>query len=513
MPQFSNPSTGTGSSTHIVFWESCHPAVVRLPMRSLRLLWIVVAAFHCFSAQLSNDRLEELDAPDAPKVGTQKVQSIMDAYSVALQTIPNPPGLNLQFGVRLWELGAVTESHQAFQRELTINPGNVRAQVMLAVIKVQQHRYAEAAGELRALIEKDPSLTQVWHPLGRALFESGKFDEARQCLEKAAAVDPGVAQVQALLAKTYARLSDSGNAERASALCFQALKLKRARDAAGLGQWSAALHLVNEYLAAFPLSSDGLYTKAGILFNGYRSLDSAMMTVRDSIRQNASNLEARNLLAALLLAKRDFVAFEQEARAILQMDPLDGHANYYLGRFEYDRKRPGEAREYLERARLVQPNDTLIATTLAMTYEGLGLNPDAEEEYKRGIERSRNGARDSYLYSNYGAFLVNHDRVTEALPYLDAATASPTVRPEAWYIAGIAHLQSGEVAVAKRCLEKAIDQRPDYAEARSALEGIRQREGGTIDVLREPAMGKKAGDNARLNGTKNMPVENISLPQ
>jgi tetratricopeptide (TPR) repeat protein len=510
MPQFSDSNTRTTASAGVISRERDHPAGVKHPTRLLALLWILTASFPSFPAQLSNEHLEE---PDPPKLDTQRIRFIMDAYSVALQTPPILPGLNLQFGVRLWELGEIAESKQAFERELNINAGSLRAQLMLAIIKVQQHKYAEAAGELRALIEKDPALTQVWHPLGRALFELGKFEEAKQCLEKAAALDPGVAQVQALLAKTYARLSDTGDAERASALYYDALKLKRARDAAGLGQWPQALQLVSEYLTAFPLSSEGLYVKAGILFNGFRNLDSAVDTVHNSIRQNPSNLEARNLLAALFLAKKDFPAFEQEVNTILLLDPLDGRANYYLGRFEYDRKRLGEAREHLERARLVQPNDPLIGTTLAMTYEGLGLNRQAEAEYKRAIDRGRTGPRDGSLYSNYGAFLLNQSRVAEAVPYLDDAVASSNVRTEVWYMAGIAHLQNGDLAQAKHCLEKALERRRDYAEAHSALGSVLQKEGDTTGALRQFALGKEAEDHAKTGGPKDPVVEDISLPQ
>src|SRR5579872_1454442 len=325
MPEFSDSGDRTTVSADAILRERDHPAGIKHPTRLLALLWILCVPFPSFPAQLANEHLEE---PDPPKLDTQRVRFIMDAYGVALQTPPILPGLNLQFGVRLWELGEIAESKRAFERELNINAGSLRAQLMLAIIKVQRHKYAEAAGELRALIEKDPALTQVWHPLGRALFELGKFEEAKQCLEKAAALDPGVVPVLAFLAKTYARLSDTGDAERASALYYEALKLKRARDAAGLGQWPQAFQLVSEYLTAFPLSSDGLYVKAGILFNGFRNLDSAVETVHNSVHQNPSNLEARNLLAALFLAKKDFPAFEQEVEAILQLDPLDGRANY-----------------------------------------------------------------------------------------------------------------------------------------------------------------------------------------
>ncbi len=510
MRQSSDSNTRATASAGVILRERDHPGDVKHPTRLLGLLWILSAPFPSFPAQLSSEHLEE---PDPPKLDAQRIRSIMDAYSVAMQTTPNLPGLNLQFGVRLWELAEMVESRRAFERELEIDPASLRAQVMLAIIKVQQHKYAEAAGELQALIEKDAGLTQIWHPLGRALFELGRFEEAKDCLEKAAVVDPGVPPVQALLAKTYARLSDDQNAKRASALYVEALKLTRARDSAGLSKWPEALQLVSEYLAAFPLSSEGLYVKAGILFNGFRNLDSAIETVHNSIHQNPSNLQARDLLAAFFLAKRDSQAFEQEVTAILEMDPLDGHANYYLGRFEFDRKRFGEAREHLERARLVQPNDALITNTLAMTYEALGLNHQAEAEYKRGIDRGRTGARDGSLHANYGAFLLNHGRVAEALPYLDDAVASPAVRTEVLYMAGIAHLQNGDLAQAKHCLEKALELRPDYAEAHSALGSVLQKEGDTAGALRELALGKEAPDHARSGIPKDPVVKDISLPQ
>lgn len=480
------------------------------PRRILAVLWIISTPVVSFSAQISNGDLEE---PDGAQTDSAKSGPLIDAYRLALQTTPTAPGLNLHFGVRLWEVGEIAESQRAFMRELEIDSGNLRAQAMLAIIKVQQHHYDDAARELQALIEKDPGLTQIWHPLGRALFELGRFEEARRALENAALAEPGRPQVQALLAKTYTRLSDTGNAERASALYSEALKLKRSRDSAGLGKWQEALQLVSEYLAAFPLSSDGLYIKAAVLFNGFRNLDEAITTVRSSIHQNPSNLEARNLLAAFFLAKRDLQGFEQEVRSVLQMDPLDSRASYYLGRLEYDRGHLVEARKHLERAHLAQPNDALITTTLARTYQKLGLNPAAEEQYKRAIELSGNGPRDASVYTYYAAFLLEESRVTDALRYLDDAVTSPSVRPETWYLAGIAHLRNGDLPQAKQYLEKAIERRTDYAEAHAALGRLLQKEGDTIGALREFSLGKEAGDHASASAGKDTFVNDISLPR
>jgi Tfp pilus assembly protein PilF len=494
-----------------VMWKEPNASTgVGYPKQMLALFWVINSSLLAFSAQLSPEQLEE---PDSAKVDVRKLQALEGAYSSALQATPDLPGLNLQFGIRLWQLGETVESKRAFQRELEINPGGPRPRVMLAIIKVQQHQYAEAAGELQALIQTDPSLTQIWHPLGRALFELGRFEEAKQCLENAAAADPGVAQVQALLAKTYAHLSDTRAAERASALYREALKVQSARDSAGLNRWQEALQLISEYLTAFPLSSDGLYVKAGILFNGFRDLDSAIQTARDSIHQKPSNLEARNLLAALFLAKRDFQAFEYEVGTILQMDPLDGRANYYLGRLEYDRSLFAKARGHLERARLVQPNNALVVTALARTYEKLGLNRQAEEGYKKGIELGRSEPGDGTVYSYYAAFLLNQRRATEAVQYFDQAVASPATRSETWYLAGVAHLENGDLAQAKRCLQKAVEQRPNYAAAHSALGTVLQKQGDIKSALREFALGREGGDNAKPSETNDAVVQDLSLPQ
>ena len=234
------------------------------------------------------------------------MQPVVEAYRQAVAATPVPRGIHLQFGIRLWELGEIAESRRAFQREVAADPSNLRARAMLGIILVQERHYSEAAVELQSLIEKDPALTQIWHPLGRARFEMGMFEEAKHCLENAAAAKPGVPQIESLLAKTYARLADPPNAKRVSALYAESLKLQQARELATARKWDDALRLISQYLAAFPASSEGLYVKAGILFNGFRNLDSAIDSARASVANNSANVEARNLLAVLLLGKRGF---------------------------------------------------------------------------------------------------------------------------------------------------------------------------------------------------------------
>ena len=416
------------------------------------------------------------DEDDLTKADPEKTQPVLDAYRQALAANPVPHGIHLLYGTRLWQLGEVAESKRAFHREIMADPGNLRARAMLAIIKVQERHYSEAAEELQLLIGKNPKLTQIWHPLGRARFEMGMFEEAKVCLENAAAAKPGTPQIEALLAKTYAHLADVPKAKWASDLYEESRKLQVSRDLAAAGKWDQAMQQVSQYLAAFPTSSDGLYVKAGIQFNGYRNLDSALACARAAIAGNSANLEARNLLAVLLLAKGDSTSFVRELQDLIELDPLDARAHYYLGRFESDGGHLEDARTHLERAHLLQPTDKAIGVALAVAYEKLGMKEQAEAEYRRDVDAPRNQPSDGSTYTHYGAFLLNEGRIPEALRYLDQATALPAARAEAWYLAGMAHLQSGDTAQARRLLSKALERHPGYAEARSALDAIAEKE-------------------------------------
>lgn len=411
------------------------------------------------------------------KADPEKIRPILEAYQQALNKTPDASGMNLQFGLHLWQQGELKESRQAFERELKLDPGNLRAQAMLGIIKTQERQYQQGATELQAVADKDSRLTQIWHPLGRAFFELGKYKDARRCLEKAAASEPGNPQIQALLAKTYSRLSDGPAAARESALYVEALKLQTARDLAAIGKWREALNVVSEYLAAFPNASGGWYVKAAVLFNGFHELDPAINAARSSITHNAANLEARNLMAVLLLAKGDSKGFESELENVLRFDPMDTHANYYLGRFEADQGRLADSRGHLEKALLLRPDDAVIDIALAVTYERLGMKQQAEAEYKKVIEGGRNLPVDGAPYTYYGAFLLNEGRSSEALQYLNRAARLPSARPEAFYLAGVACLKNGDLPKARDYFQQAIQRRPEYSEARSALASLVEKSG------------------------------------
>ncbi len=65
------------------------------------------------------------------------------------------------------------------QRLLEQDPANTRLQYMLAMEYLSQGRPAEAAGALRALLDRDPAYVPAYYQAGRACEEAEDPDAAR----------------------------------------------------------------------------------------------------------------------------------------------------------------------------------------------------------------------------------------------------------------------------------------------------------------------------------------------
>lgn len=80
-------------------------------------------------------------------------------------------------------------------------------------------------------------------------------------------------------------------------------------------------------------------------------------------------------------------------------------------------------------------------------------------------------------------------------------------------MAGVAHLQNGDLARAKDYLEKAIERRQDYAEAHLTLGTVLQKEGDATGARREIAMGKEERVHATSGSPMDDTTDGVSLPQ
>ena len=93
-------------------------------------------------------------------------------------------------------LGASLRSRQNFRRNLeaaAVNPHDADAQYQLGLIYQQRHQQGEAEARFRKAIAIDKEEPDAHHQLGRILACRGRFEEALPLLERATALNDGLA--------------------------------------------------------------------------------------------------------------------------------------------------------------------------------------------------------------------------------------------------------------------------------------------------------------------------------
>ncbi|MET0232332.1 MAG: type IV pilus biogenesis/stability protein PilW [Rhodanobacteraceae bacterium] len=126
---------------------------------------------------------------------------------------------------------------------------------------------------------------------------------------------------------------------------------------------------------------------------------------------------------------------------------------------------------------LAYDNDYADAhTVIAVLYERIGNQKEAEEHYKRAAQIKSKGGNE---LNNYGAFLCKAGRYDEAVGYFERAVADPfyKTREVALTNAGTCLLKGGKKDQAETVLRQALDRAPDNAEALFQLSEVLYEKG------------------------------------
>lgn len=103
-------------------------------------------------------------------------------------------------------------------------------------------------------------------------------------------------------------------------------------------------------------------------------------------------------------------------------------------------------------------------TVIAVLYEHINDNAQAEQHYRRAVELKPKGGNEN---NNYGVFLCKVGRYAEAEGYFERAIADPFYQTPADALtnSGTCLLHAGKRDEAEQRLRMALDRRPDDADA------------------------------------------------
>jgi TolB-like protein/tetratricopeptide (TPR) repeat protein/class 3 adenylate cyclase len=108
----------------------------------------------------------------------------------------------------------------------------------------------------------------------------------------------------------------------------------------------------------------------------------------------------------------------ENAEEAVRLDPNSAEAHSSLARCAQNANDTATTKRELAEALRLQPNDTTIVLTAAMTQWGIGWNDDALVNFKRATEL---GPREAKTFYNYGVLLKEMDREEEARAAFDHA--------------------------------------------------------------------------------------------
>jgi putative PEP-CTERM system TPR-repeat lipoprotein len=424
-------------------------------------------ALGVFHAQASLDYLQA-----KPKQALESVQQV-------LRVAPEHAPALLLAGLIQAQLGADQQAEDYLKRYLEKVPGNIYASKQLAAIHLKQGDTQRASAVLDASLKLAPQDPQLLALAGQASLQGKSYSKASGYFEKAAALAPETTRYQTALGVSKLAAGDNHGATEV---------LEKAAKMDG-NSLEAALLLINSKIQA-------------------KQYDAALASIKKLQAENPSNPALFNLAGHVHLQKKDNksarAAFEQavaikptfyqSVASLAQMDVKDGKPDVARQRFmallekEKDSLPPmlalselstmqgnqGEAIEWLEKANKVNPKDPQAAIMLTMRYQQSGKSDKALNFAKAYAMENPESPE---AFASLARIQLAHNDREGAIDSM-AKEAKLSKSPAKVYLQmATLHLGAKEDGKAQEAVDKALNAKPDFVQARFLDGQLKLRKG------------------------------------
>jgi protein O-mannosyl-transferase len=252
-----------------------------------------------------------------------------------------------------------------------------RAQTSLGVALVAARQYGEGINELQKALADDPS---AHYPLGVALFQEGKLDEAVVHLREFLAHESTRLEVPAAHQLIGTALKAQRKYTEAEQEFRQVLEMSPSNgDAHGLlaetlvrqQKFDEAVVHLQRFLAYRP-NDISAAMQLGIAYVALGRQDDAIVQFRHIVELVPRDAAAHRNLARALLEKRAFDEAEPHARQAVSLRPDDAIAHDELGVALAGQGKLDEAIGELRRSLQIDPNDAEVRAHLAAAVAAKG---------------------------------------------------------------------------------------------------------------------------------------------
>ncbi len=268
----------------------------------------------------------------------------------ALKKQPNDNRLRMAYARQLIELNQLEDARAEFLELLQQSPKDNDLRFSLALINMDLEAWLEAQAYLEELVESGSNSDAVQYNLGRVFEE---LDDPEQALS------------------AYAEVQDGNNylaaQQRVANLLLSEQRVKETATHFELERITHTNALVQLYL----IEAEALAS--------HEQVDSAWLRINQALRQMPEESSLLYTRAMIADKRNDLAQLEKDLQLIIQREPNNAMALNALGYTLADRtERLDEARQLIEQAHQLEPNDAAITDSLGWVYYRLGDLQTAE---------------------------------------------------------------------------------------------------------------------------------------
>ena len=210
--------------------------------------------------------------------------------------------------------------------------------------------------------------------------------------------------------------------------------LQNVRHLLDVGQLAESEKILRSYLNDHPQTADALFLLGYTLFREQRPKDSLVEFTEGAKFERPQKSDLK-IVAADYVLLGDFADADKWLTLVTNESPEDADAWYLLGRAKYNENRFQEAIQCFQRTLALRPKDVKAEDNLGLSYQGLNRLDDARATFETAISWQNDlPVKDAQPYLNLGILLVDQERPSQALSYLQQAAAlaphNPKVREQ-----------------------------------------------------------------------------------
>lgn len=273
------------------------------------------------------------------------------------------------------------------------HPDDKRVHLAYARLLVEQNRLDDAKAEFSALVEQFPDDDDLRFSLALVCLEAQAWDEAKVYLQELVERDSHVDSAHFNLGRLAEEQKDPDTALKEYALVgpgndFLPAQLRSSEILLDQKRYDEASRRLAETRNRQPDYAIQLYLIEAEGLSNRDQVDRAWNIIQQGLKQFPDDLNLLYTRSMLAEKRNDLAQMEQDLRLIIQREPDNAMALNALGYTLADRTtRYSEARDLIQKAHSLNPDDPAILDSLGWVNYRLGNLSEAETYLRKALER------------------------------------------------------------------------------------------------------------------------------